>query len=109
MRPLYYTIGQVSMMAELPQSVLRYWETVFNNLNPVKSDGGNRQYSELDVKTINIIKDLLYNQGYTIKGAIHKFKQEENIMPLKNKLKEYPDLKKKIIIEIKKIIELLES
>ena len=66
---LYYTIGQVSKISGLPQSVLRYWETVFESLNPPKSDGGTRQYTENDVEIILEIKKLLYDEGYTIKGA----------------------------------------
>jgi DNA-binding transcriptional MerR regulator len=66
---LYYTIGQVSKISGLPQSVLRYWETVFESLNPPKSDGGTRQYTEIDVEIILEIKKLLYDEGYTIKGA----------------------------------------
>ena len=66
---MYYTIGQVSKISALPQSVLRYWETVFDSLNPPKSDGGTRQYTENDVEIILDIKKLLYDDGYTIKGA----------------------------------------
>jgi DNA-binding transcriptional MerR regulator len=66
---MYYTIGQVSKIAGLPQSVLRYWETVFESLNPPKSDGGTRQYTENNVEIILEIKKLLYDEGYTIKGA----------------------------------------
>lgn len=66
---VYYTIGQVSKIAGLPQSVLRYWETVFDSLNPPKSNGGTRQYTENNVEIIIEIKKLLYDEGYTIKGA----------------------------------------
>ncbi|MBN1406881.1 MAG: MerR family transcriptional regulator [Calditrichaceae bacterium] len=66
---LYYTIGQVSKISGLPQSVLRYWETVFESLNPPKSNGGTRQYTENDVEIVLEIKKLLYDEGYTIKGA----------------------------------------
>lgn len=66
---MYYTIGQLSKISGLPQSVLRYWETVFETLNPPKSNGGTRQYTENDVKLVMEIKKLLYDEGYTIKGA----------------------------------------
>jgi len=66
---LYYTIGQVSKISGLPQSVLRYWETVFESLNPPKSNGGTRQYTENDVEIVLEIKKLLYDEGYTINGA----------------------------------------
>ncbi|HID39377.1 MAG TPA: MerR family transcriptional regulator [Calditrichaeota bacterium] len=66
---IYFTIGQVSEHVSLPQSVLRYWETVFDALNPQKSRGGNRRYSKEDIEIIQQIKELLYEQGFTIKGA----------------------------------------
>ena len=65
----YYSIGQVAEYLELPQSVLRYWETVFDALNPAKSPGGSRRYSDLDLKILNDIKHLLYDRGFTIRGA----------------------------------------
>jgi len=66
---IQYTIGQVSDLTNIPQSALRYWETVFDVLRPQKSPGGNRKYSESDIKLIFRIKELLYEKGYTIKGA----------------------------------------
>ncbi len=69
---LHYSIGQVAEYLDLPQSVLRYWETVFDRLNPEKSPGGNRLYSEEDINIIGTIKNLLYGEGFTIKGANHK-------------------------------------
>lgn len=69
LQKVYVSIGQVSEYADLPQSVLRYWETVFERLKPRKSAGGTRQYSEEDIAMILKIKELLYKHGYTIKGA----------------------------------------
>lgn len=64
------SIGKVSNIVNLPQSVLRYWETVFEQLNPEKSEGGTRRYTQEDVDTILEIKNLLYKKKYTIAGAI---------------------------------------
>lgn len=64
-----FSIGKVSQITDLPQSVIRYWETVFDNLEPEKSDGGTRRYSREDVSLILEIKNLLYNKKYTIAGA----------------------------------------
>lgn len=64
------SIGKVSKIVNLPQSVLRYWETVFEHLNPKKSEGGTRRYTQEDVDTILEIKNLLYKKKYTIAGAI---------------------------------------
>ena len=73
---IYYTIGQVSEHTLLPQSVLRYWETVFDVLKPVKSAGGNRRYTAKNIEIIEEIKDILYTQGFTIKGANKKLNVE---------------------------------
>ncbi len=64
------SIGRVSKIVNLPQSVLRYWETVFEQLNPEKSEGGTRRYTQEDVDNILKIKNLLYKKKYTIAGAI---------------------------------------
>ena len=63
------SIGKVSQIVELPQSVLRYWETVFPQLSPEKTDGGTRRYSQDDIDLIFRIKELLYKKKYTINGA----------------------------------------
>jgi DNA-binding transcriptional MerR regulator len=73
---MYYTIGQVSELTDIPQSALRYWETVFDVLDPLKTPGGNRKYSEEDIRIIVRIKELLYVKGYTIKGANSQLKQD---------------------------------
>lgn len=71
---IYFTIGQVAEHVDLPQSVLRYWETVFDVLEPQKSKGGNRRYRKKDIEIILKIKKLLYEQGFTIKGANKQLK-----------------------------------
>ena len=63
------SIGKVSQIVDLPQSVIRYWETVFDSLDPEKSDGGTRRYSQDDVDLILEIKNLLYKRKFTIAGA----------------------------------------
>ena len=63
------SIGKVCKIVDLPQSVLRYWETVFDQLSPEKSDGGTRRYTQEDVDTIIEIKTLLYKKKFTIAGA----------------------------------------
>jgi len=64
-----FSIGKVSKIVELPQSVLRYWETVFETLKPQKSEGGTRRYTQEDIDLILEIKNLLYNKKFTIAGA----------------------------------------
>ena len=78
---LSYSIGQVAAHTGLPQSVLRYWETVFPQLAPSKSPGGSRQYSDSDISIIRRIKELLYDNGFTIKGANFQLEKELNSTP----------------------------
>lgn len=65
----YKTIGEVAKEIDIPQHVLRFWETKFKQIKPVKRKGGHRFYSGKDVNYIREIKSLLYERGYTIKGA----------------------------------------
>jgi len=66
---LYYSIGEVSQITNLKQYVLRYWETEFPQLQPLKNRAGNRTYRKKDIDLIINIKDLLYNKKFTIEGA----------------------------------------
>ncbi len=68
-KKLYYSIGEVSKDTELKQYVLRYWETEFKQLKPSKNKAGNRTYRQKDIDLILRIKELLYNQKFTIEGA----------------------------------------
>lgn len=64
-----YSIGEVSRLADLKPFVLRYWETEFPMLQPVKSPRGHRLYRQEDVDLVLKIKRLLYDEGFTIAGA----------------------------------------
>ena len=64
-----YRIGEVSRIADLKPFVLRYWETEFPMLEPVKSSSGHRLYRQEDVDMVLKIKRLLYDEGFTIAGA----------------------------------------
>jgi len=66
---LYYSIGQVSRLTGVESHVLRYWESEFRELSPRKNRSGKRQYRERDLAVVGQIKRLLYDDGYTIKGA----------------------------------------
>jgi DNA-binding transcriptional MerR regulator len=65
----YFTIGEVSELCEVKPHVLRYWETEFESLSPVKRRGNRRYYQRHDVLMIRQIRGLLYEEGYTISGA----------------------------------------
>jgi DNA-binding transcriptional MerR regulator len=59
----------VSKFTKLPQSVLRYWETVIDAFNPYKTEGGTRKYCDKDIELVLKIKELLYDKKFTIAGA----------------------------------------
>lgn len=66
---LYFRIGEVARLCRLPAYVLRFWETEFPQLKPVKSSTGQRMYRKHDVESVVRIKKLLYDDGFTIAGA----------------------------------------
>jgi DNA-binding transcriptional MerR regulator len=73
---LYYSIGEVSRMTELPASVLRYWESEFEYLRPPKNRAGKRTYRRADIDRILRLKKLLYEERFTIEGARKLLKEE---------------------------------
>jgi DNA-binding transcriptional MerR regulator len=66
---VYYSISEVAELTGLEAHVLRYWETEFPSLKPIKNRGGNRAYREKDIKLLFLIKKLLYHDRFTIEGA----------------------------------------
>jgi len=65
----FRTISEVSQELDVPQHVLRFWETKFSQVRPLKRGGGRRYYRPEDIDLLRRIRDLLYAEGYTIKGA----------------------------------------
>ena len=72
----YFTIGEVSDLCAVKPHVLRYWEQEFTQLKPVKRRGNRRYYQHHEVLLIRRIRDLLYEQGFTINGARHRLENE---------------------------------
>src|SRR5258705_6126488 len=72
-----YRIGELSRLADLKPFVLRYWETEFPMLQPVKSSSGHRLYRQEDVDMVFRIKRLLYDEGFTIAGARRVLREHE--------------------------------
>jgi len=66
---LYFRIGEVTGITELPAYVLRFWESEFPEIRPKRTDSGQRLYRKSDIETILFIKDLLYDKKFTIEGA----------------------------------------
>src|SRR5271154_4626002 len=73
---LYFRIGEVASLCRLPAYVLRFWESEFPQLKPVKSSTGQRMYRKRDVESVLRIKQLLYEQGFTIQGARQHLRTE---------------------------------
>ena len=75
-KKLFYKIGEACKILDIQPYVLRYWETEFPFLSPNKSKSGQRSYSEREIEVIRRIKELLYEEGYTIAGAKKKLEAE---------------------------------
>jgi len=75
----YFTIGEVSDLCGVKPHVLRYWEQEFTQLKPVKRRGNRRYYQHHEVLLIRRIRDLLYEQGFTISGARNRLDEQGNV------------------------------
>ena len=110
----YRTIGEASKEVGVEPYVLRFWETKFSQLRPVKRSGGRRFYRPSDIDKLKVIKSLLYDNGLTIKGAVEQLKKINTNEVLTNKEiiiqandgKDALDIKQLIINEL---IEILTS
>lgn len=74
----FRTISEVAEQLDLPQHVLRFWETRFTQIKPMKRGGGRRYYRPQDVELIKGIRHMLYDQGYTIKGVQKLLRENGN-------------------------------
>ena len=75
---IYFSIGEVSKLCSVKQHILRYWETVFTQLQPTKRRGNRRYYTSSDIYLIRQINDLLNGQGLTVDGVKRFLAGEEN-------------------------------
>jgi len=105
---LYFRIGEVARLCRLPAYVLRFWETEFPQLKPIKSNTGQRMYRHKDVENVLRIKNLLYKEGFTIAGARQQLRGEkdQSILPFPNKRS--PNLKQ-ISQGLRDILAILSS
>src|SRR5271167_1016068 len=83
---LYFRIGEVATLCRLPAYVLRFWETEFPQLKPVKSSTGQRMFRQRDVESALRIKKLLYEEGFTIAGARQQLRAESRPAKLQSGL-----------------------
>ena len=105
----FRTISEVSNEINIPTHVLRFWETKFPNINPLKRSGNRRYYRPEDVKLIIEIKNLLYDKGYTVKGVQKLLKENDTIVSknLNNNDNKFKDSLKSILEDIDNIIKKL--
>ena len=101
---LYFRIGEVSRIADVPTSVLRFWETEFPRIKPQRTETGQRVYRKKEVELILTIKTLLYDQKFTIKGARQYLKQSSAAAPDMKR----QDLVRMVRNELQSIKDLLE-
>jgi DNA-binding transcriptional MerR regulator len=101
----YFTIGEVSELCGVKPHVLRYWEQEFTQLKPVKRRGNRRYYQHHEVLLIRRIRELLYEQGFTISGARNRL-SEGQVSSSKEAAGFDPE---KLREELKSILELLAA
>jgi len=111
---LYFRIGEVARLCGVPAYVLRFWESEFPNLKPNKGGTGQRLYRRRDVELALRIKQLLYDEGYTIAGARQAFKTEQRQKDAPATLflmEETPDRSKMegIRREVRSLVEMLSQ
>ena len=75
----YFTIGEVGDLCGVKPHVLRYWEQEFSQLRPMKRRGNRRYYQHHEVLMIRRIRELLYDQGFTISGARNKLQEQQSL------------------------------
>ena len=108
---LYFRIGEVARLSRLPAYVLRFWETEFPLLKPVKGSTGQRMYRRRDVENVLRIKHLLYDQGFTIAGARQQLREEKKPVRTQTGLP-FPthgsnDRLRKLKVELQEVLRIL--
>ena len=98
----YYTIGEIAEMFDVATSLIRFWETEFDLINPKKNKKGNRQFTQEDVSNVKLIYHLVKEKGYTLQGAKDILKNH-NLTTVRDNLEMVQSLKKvrEFLIEIK--------
>lgn len=105
----YYSIGEVRGLTGIESHVLRYWETRFDVLRPIKNQAGNRVYRPREVELVFLLKRLLYEEKYTVDGARQKLAQMHRKGGLAKARKEAlgPELRRHLGNDLRELMEIL--
>jgi DNA-binding transcriptional MerR regulator len=98
---LFYAIGEVSEMLEVPVSTVRFWENEFDILKPRKNKKGNRLFTPVDIKNLKIIHHLLKEKGMTLAGAKKQLMEKWDETDYKYEINESLKNIKNILLEIR--------
>lgn len=109
MKKLYYSIGEVSKITTVEPHVLRYWETIFKDLNPRKNKGGNRTYREQDLTLILKLKELIQDKKYSTAGAKKLIEGDSEPNPKEKNTLNIPFETKKDLKEIRHFLHKLRD
>jgi DNA-binding transcriptional MerR regulator len=104
----FRTISEVADDLHIPQHVLRFWETKFPQLKPLKRGGGRRYYRPEDIALLRRISDLLYTQGYTIKG-VQRLLRDGGMGELPAPAEAGPDSLRAILEDLEELAEELHA
>ena len=107
----YFSIGDVCQLTDLRPHVLRYWESQFRFLNPVKNRSGNRVYQRREIELIMLVKHLLYTDKYTIEGARKRIEYYRRTGSLKSegRLALEQETIENLTLEIQSILDILDG
>ena len=98
---LYYSIGEVAEMLEVPVSTVRFWENEFEILKPMKNKKGNRLFTPQDIKNLRIIHHLVKEEGMTLAGAKKKLSEKWDETDHKFEITESLEKIKSMLLDIK--------
>lgn len=101
----YFTIGEVGELCQVKPHVLRYWEQEFPQLKPLKRRGNRRYYQHHDVLLVRRIRNLLYEQGFTIGGA----RQQLSGKTVKHEAPQSSQVIRRLRLELEEILRILEQ
>jgi DNA-binding transcriptional MerR regulator len=98
---LYYSIGEVAEMLEVPVSTVRFWENEFDILKPMKNKKGNRLFTSADIKNLRIIHHLVKDEGMTLSGVKKKLSEKWDEADHKYEINESLQRIKSILLDIR--------